>query len=525
MLGMAFFQCYRTTKNLDWAADSDFDRDISFVQGSLSGHYGHDPSYKGEWLWYNPLLFSVETVISKWTSLPAHVVATRAGVFLNVLGGIFFLITVSELFGLEIGLGALLCFLFLVSGNIPGWGAATLSPWLYPVCFSQFLFYTNILLCYLAFSTERLGWFACLGLSLGISFLSHTAPTILIILILITVQLPRIWKAAFNDRGADRVKLYLVQGLSCFLFFVLAAMPLLYYLVGKYHLHMVNRATFEYTEGIFIVSHFKAMLKANFSVALVVAALGLIWFHLNSEKGLIRKIIYGWLGWTLLMYFYSTAVSVFDNKWHIHLPGTVPSFHYFFYLKALESVFFGMGIYGIFNWVWINLFRRKLRSYNNYRLIAYSLVVLACAGLYFPVYSKRADFTMMRDQALAKAGQLNKMEVYNFLMNHSLEEDVVLCDKDPSLFPVMTTGRKMVSTAFTFSNPFVDFDRRENDRDSMLNYARSGTPVAASGLFGFYGVKLVLLENNDAGKPFIESNLCKKLVFRNKSYSIYQWSN
>src|SRR5258707_814742 len=72
MLLLAFVQGFRTTHDLHWAADADFDRDISYVQGTLDGHFGMDPSYAGEYLWYNPLLFSVETAqlgsIPKWPS-------------------------------------------------------------------------------------------------------------------------------------------------------------------------------------------------------------------------------------------------------------------------------------------------------------------------------------------------------------------------------------------------------------------------------------------------------------------------
>jgi len=44
MLLIAFVQCYKTTHDLHWAADPDFDRDIGFVQGTLDGHFGKIPT-------------------------------------------------------------------------------------------------------------------------------------------------------------------------------------------------------------------------------------------------------------------------------------------------------------------------------------------------------------------------------------------------------------------------------------------------------------------------------------------------
>ena len=51
-MAIAFFQVFRTTHDLLWAFDVDFDRDMSYVQATLDGAYGRDPSYLHEYLWY-----------------------------------------------------------------------------------------------------------------------------------------------------------------------------------------------------------------------------------------------------------------------------------------------------------------------------------------------------------------------------------------------------------------------------------------------------------------------------------------
>ncbi|HEX4850337.1 MAG TPA: hypothetical protein VFV08_05995, partial [Puia sp.] len=184
LIFIAFFQCYNITKDLIWAAEPDFDRDISYVQSVLDGQFGKDPSYSGAYLWYNPLLFSIETIIVKITGLPIHLVVTRAGIYLNLLGPVFFVIMMVILFDYRVALAALLSYLFLSAGDIPGWAVATYSPWLYPVNFAQFLFYQSIIFCYFAFARERYIWFIILGTTIGACFLGHTAPAVLIILIM-----------------------------------------------------------------------------------------------------------------------------------------------------------------------------------------------------------------------------------------------------------------------------------------------------------------------------------------------------
>lgn len=525
LLTIAFYQCYKTTHDLNWAADPDFDRDISFARGTLQGHYGKDPNYKGEYLWYNPMLFSIEAAIAKTTSLPLNVVAVRTGTYLNILAPVAFFFMAFYLFGSEIGLAALLSFLFLASGNIQGWGSATYTPWLYPVCFAQFLFYINVMLCYKAFESDRNTWFVFLGISIGITFLSHSAPALLSILIIISLQSQKIF-SLFKERKYALIRRYFFQGIITFVLFVIAAMPLLYYVFGRYHLHLINRATFEYTEGIFIWRNYKEMIKANLSVSFFVAVVGFVWFYRNFQQQLIRRIILSWLYFTIIMYIYSTLVSNIDGKYHIHLPGTVPSFHYFFYLKALQSIFFGFGFLFLINPV-ISFLKNKLTGKkesgrrDNFGGIFFVVVVLICAFAYFPFYKNREDFVLLRQQAIEKENQTGKIEVYNYIIKNIPEDKVILCDIDPSIFPVMATARKMVAIRFTFSNPYLDFDERDKDRNNMILFLKTGEPADAKKLFGKYDTDYVLLEDSVLSAKTLSSPLLGTTVFKNKSFTIF----
>lgn len=525
MLSIAFFQCYKSTRDLNWAPDPDFDRDIAFVRGSLEGHYGKDPNYAGEYIWYNPLLFSIEGVIIKVTSLPPHLVAVRAGAYLNLLGPIAFFMMAFSLFGIETALAAALSFLFLSSGNILSWGAATYSPRLYPVCFTQFLFYINIFLCYKAFSRQKYFWFMLLGASIGISFLGHAAPAIIIILILITIQGQQMF-SSFKEKNYALLKKYMLQGIWAFIFFIVAAMPLVYYIVGKYHLHMITRAAFEYTEGIYYLSNFKGMIRENLSVSFIVAMVGLIWFYKNFHQQLLRKIVFSWLFISVIMYIYATLVALLDTRYHIHLPGTVPSFHYFFYLKAIQSVFFGFGFVFLFNSVigWIeNLMAGKNKAQRSAypANIFFVVIVMICAFAYFPVYKNRDDFTTFRKESKEKENKKDDIEVYDYIIKNIPSEKVILCEKDPSIFPVMATARKMVSIAYTFSNPYVDFDKREEDRNNMLLFLKTGEPVSAKPLFSKYSVDYTLISKKELSEYKMFPPILDKAIFSNNSYTLF----
>ena len=83
-----------------------------------------------------------------------------------------------------------------------------------------------------------------------------------------------------------------------------------------------------------------------------------------------------------------------------------------------------------------------------------------CAVIYFPVYSKRYDFSELRRQAIIKGNQKDKIEVYDFITKNLPLDKVLLCEHDLSLFPVMPTAIKMVSVETYFSNPYISYDQR-----------------------------------------------------------------
>jgi hypothetical protein len=522
MLLMAFAQGYKTTHDLHWAYDIDFDRDISFIQGNLDGHPGKDPSYLGEYSWYSPLLFSIETIIVKTTGLPPNIVVTRAGIYLNCLAPVAFVVMVFILFGLETAIASLLSFLFLASGNILGWGAATYSPWLYPVCFVQFLFYLNIIFLYKAISTQRYIWFILLGSFTGLTFLGHVAPAVIIFLMTMMIQVNTVFNAIRN-RNQKIVKKYPFQSLIFLATFLIVASPILIVIYGRYKMHYINRAPFEYVGSIFTVKSFGELIKANINLTLLISLAGVYWFYKNYENRIIRNIISSWLLVCLFMYSYSTLVPLLHNRFNIFLPVTVPSFHYFFYLKALESVFFGMGLVWILkstvHWLSKRITANSMENpIDRVGHIVWVTLILVFSLVYYPVYSRRSDFIDLRELALHKEADKTRLEVYYYLKDHISPDKVILCELDQSMFPVMASGRKMVSTTFTFSNPFVDFEQREKDRNSMLSYLITGQPGSDKQLFTKYHVSYILLSSSQAPKLMPGLGLKNELVFRNESF-------
>ena len=525
MLLLAFIQCFRVAHHIIWPHDPDLYRDMAFIQGVLDGDYGQDPNYEGASLWYNPLLFSIEALIVKFTGLPVNIVVSRSGIFLNLLGPIAFFIMTVILFDLRIALAAILSYLFLAAGNIPGSAAATYSPWILPVCFAQFTFYVSVIFAYKAFTTQKYLWFAILGVSIGISFLAHTAPAVLIILILILIQLRNIFKA-IREKEQSTVNKYLLQGLTTFGFFVIAGLPLLYSIIFKYHLHYVNKEIFEFRAGIFILPNIKQFVKENVSLSLLVSIVGFIWFYREFRETVIRKIIFNWLLVASFMFVYTSALPKL-HEMHINLPDTIPSYHYFFYLKALQSIFFGLGLTFLIGYLlrWIEsrisnkrIQKQNVESFNNFVFV---FCILFCAIVYFPFYKNRTDFTPHWEPSLTAGVFTDRVQTYNYIIKNIPAEKVILCEESANDFPVMASGRKMVSASMLFSNPFFDFTVRYSDRNNMLEYLKTGQPEAIRKLFEKYDVSYVLVTNEELKNYKIPAPILKEPVHANGMYTLF----
>jgi hypothetical protein len=524
MLLVAFVQCFITIHDLHWASEPDFDRDIAYIHATLSGHYGQDPNMLGQYMWYNPIIFLMETASVKLTGAPINIVVARCGAFINLINPIVFFIVMVKLFDYKTALASLLAFVFVMSGNLPCWGSPTYSPWMVSDTAIQFLFFMAIFCCYKAFETQKTAWFIILGAVTGLTFLGHSAPTFIIILILVLIQGQKVI-IALKNKEYKLVGKYFAQGAITAVPFLLVAAPFLYYVYGKYHLHFINRIILECAPGIFARKETFTLLKLNVTFALLISVVGFVWFYFRFENNVLRKIIWAWLLITGIMYVYESAVPTADKILHRNLPDTIPAFHYFFYLKGLQCVFFGFGLLYLFDMLIAWIQRVKNTNFSPRMLTnLFIAAVLLYALVYYPIYRNRYDFTGLREAAIEKGAQQDKIGVYNFITKNVPANNVLLCPHGLSLFPAMPTAIKMVSVETYFSNPYVSYDQREADRVKMLDFLTTATPDTAKHLFTEYHVSNVLMANTDYSHYKQPSFASSTVIYRNASYTMLSFA-
>ncbi|PWT71188.1 MAG: hypothetical protein C5B59_18615 [Bacteroidetes bacterium] len=521
MLLIAFLVNLSVTRDLRWPFDGDLYRDMSFAQNILHGNYGQDATYAGEYLWYNPLLTSIEALIVKISAIPLNIVIARGGTYLNILGPILFVVMMVLLSDYKVATASLLSFLFLASGNLEGETAATYSPWSFPSGFSQLFMYLNIILIYKAFSRQTYTWFILLGVSMGLSFLSHAAPAILAALITFYIQVIKIYSVVRKkEYAAFRRSVY--QGIAVVVPFFVVASPLLFFIVGKYHMHLMNKDLAESHEGLFIWYNSFELLKENISLSLLIALIGFIWFYKNFHHELSRKIILSWFFITAGLYVYTMALPKIHEKLHLNLPDTVSAFHYFYYLKALQSVFFGFGFTFLIRVV-IKFIGSKIKwanqeKANNWIFVA---AVFGYLIIYFPIYISRYDLIYPPRISRGIENDSERIEVYNYILKFVPENKVILCEDESAIFPVMASSRKMVVTSVIFSNPYVDFNKRYRDKNNMFQYLKTGEPDNARRLLSEYQVSYALLLNEELRNYKLPQGVLGEVLFKTDKYSLY----
>src|SRR6267378_8363177 len=95
LCAVALSKAIHTTADLQWPYDVDQDRDTGLAQAILDHHYGADHLYRGETIWYNPLVSIIVASLSRATGLPPYFVTTQGGTYLNLFAPIAFYFLVA----------------------------------------------------------------------------------------------------------------------------------------------------------------------------------------------------------------------------------------------------------------------------------------------------------------------------------------------------------------------------------------------------------------------------------------------
>jgi dolichyl-phosphate-mannose-protein mannosyltransferase len=480
LCAFALIKALRTTADVQWPYDLDQFRDLGMAQAILDGRYGTDHLYAGEAIWYNPLVSVIIATLSRVTGLSPAFILVHGGPYLNLLSPIAFYFLVGRLFDRWTALAAAAAFLFAPIGDAPSWAAASYSPWLFTQNFVQGLFYLTVAAYFKALQSDRWSWHLVVGILLGVTFLGHTAPAIILGIMIVIATLKRVLR---QRERAHVLPLGLRHDLNALLVILgvafVISLPFTFSILGRYHLAIVNHATNNWKYPSLILSHFPAFIWNEISLFSALALLGL--FALVTERASWRKtLLLSWLFICLGAVGLNFLQQLMPQRWQMVV---VPAHHFLFYLRAIEAAFFGIGLVFVCRILATRVVPKWFaiqEGDSRRRWIAETLIAVGTAAfviLALPAYQARFDFSNARSQAISFQERKAYLDAYRWILSNTKPDDVFLSlTGDLDLSIVGPADRKIVVTCQPeFSNPYVDWKSRADTATRIVDKLASAS--------------------------------------------------
>ncbi len=319
--------------------DADQFRDIGFAQGVLDGNWLGDPTYAGAWRWYPPLIHVLLAFGADLTGAPLPHFWLWAGPWLALLVPLTFSLMAARLENLPVAVVATAAFVFL-NGTaglwlgdryVPPWMADDYTPWLFVPNLASAFFFIGLWLVYKRIDTKRLLSAAFVGVALGIVFLAHTVPALLLSTMVVA--------SALGERGLRLPVLawLAIVGGGELLIGAVFLGPLLI----SYHLHIVNGVAGAWTDPL--LSPYSFFRKTAVMNLPGVAALGVAWLMRHRAPFARRTLIMllTWIGVCGAFLLRHAACTTLRLTGAVCQTFVIPAHHFHLYLQAAWAFVIG----------------------------------------------------------------------------------------------------------------------------------------------------------------------------------------
>lgn len=494
---------FDSTKGLTTPAESDFYRDMGAAQSILDGNGWGDSLYLGETPWYNPLTPLTTAAISSISGKPLSSIYTHAGVWVNILGGVCFYVFVSSIFGRWTAILALFSYLFLFRYECEIWHNATYSPWLWPLNFTQLFSFLCLASFWKSLNSNQLRWHIVCGLLLGLTFLGHSAPALIISSMVVAISLIAAWGAPSTEARSHIVRLFVIGTVSFFI-----SSPFLIPLFIQYKFDVHNSAPMQYVH-LYPGHVIRDLFSFRTVLALVGAASLILWYRNLNFTSMQRLYVLTLIGVTGSFLSYGMIALILDTKLGISLPKPFPSYHFHLYFTAWESVLFGIGLH-----VLLRKFFNKMDFFGDkpgrsFRCsVAITTLLLLSIGFLLPSYLERRDIVRYINKSNNLQSDQPTIELYEWALKNMAPKDVVLTNDKLGLYAIGAAGRKVVAIEPVFSNPYVDLESRVQDRLTMFNSLRNGDTQAFYRIASRYNVRYIATNNQTGYSRFTKNPCC-----------------
>ena len=447
--------------------DLDALRDIGFAQGILDHNWFGDQEYGDAARYYPPLIPALGALAAAVSGRDLPALWVTVGPWVNLLIPITFFLAVRRMFASSEVAATATAVLVLFNGAlIVPWLAGGYTPWLLSPLLAQAAFFASLLLIRARLPRARWSDAVWIGLAIGLTFLAHVIPALLLTAMLIVGALVEHrlrwrtigWLAVCGAVQAVLMAIYVV--------------PILLYHPGG----IVNLIPGSWSPALLQPDR-NALLHLAVANAPGLAGLA-------ATSWLRRAAPIAPVTWAMLLTWIGVcAAFLLRHEACGWLPGLdasaacqvlrMPAHHFHLYLQLAWAVVLGYA-------VWTRVACWAVTAARRRAAFAIGFLLLVCAGVLVPL--RKYDRTARAD-ALATGGAAPMdLAAYRWLLGNTAPDAsfVTATVGDPALgydqaaFTVMAAGRRLVAVGRFFSSPYVDWTTREARRRQLLSSITGG---------------------------------------------------
>jgi hypothetical protein len=470
----------RATAGLNAAPDVDSWRDVGLIQSFLDGNWFGDPAYAGEWRWYPPLMHGLGAAGAWLSGASPMSFWVRIGPWINLFAPLTFFLMNARLLGRPAAVAATAVFVLFNGALTFPYNAASYTPQPLTPNLTLPLFFLGITLIHARGNSIRMRDAAVIGNVLGIVFLAHTVPALLLSAVVTTT--------AFSQNGIrPRTLLWLAVVALVELTW---GLPFLGPLFFHYGVHIANPAPGAWMAALMEPRYSSWLRLVAFNLPGVLAAAG-AWLLLPRAPldGRTVVILGTWIAVCLAFLVRHEACAILDGKGAICETFVMPAHHFHFYLAAAWASVMGHTVWQGARW-WAETTPGRLSSSRVAALsaVAFVTLVLGTFCFLFRPYAvevfhwvrrtMQPGFEIPKHELVQDEKPLD-IEAYNWIVTHTRPSDLfVTADSDSAVFAVMAAGRRLVAAPEVFSNAYVAWASRDARRLRFI--AAIGSQKAAS---------------------------------------------
>jgi hypothetical protein len=269
------------------------------------------------------------------------------------------------------------------------------------------------------------------------------------------------------------------------------AAPFLSSILVRYGLRIRNPAPLEWVWPPMALPNLAGFVASQVSLPAMAAALvALVWLLRRDPRRRERALLSSWaIAAAALL-----ALALLREATGLG-PRLVPRHHFLFYWRAAESALLGYGaatLLGALAWG---------RAPERLRAAASLAAVAAVIAIALPSYRERDAFLASRRDAERDDSRANRQEARDWIRAHSAPDDVFLAADDLALMVVGPAGRKTLALDAYFSNPYVDWRPRHDEREALVEALRERRVAAFLEGTRARGIGFVIHKRSDRWGP------------------------